>query len=236
MSPLYHPVMGHGYVIIMSSCNGHGYVIMPSCYGTLLCHLVDMVMPSLCHHVYTKPYYDNLLHVTCISYSSINVTIVVMYYGNYVTMPITIFLTNQLAFYLNDKCQYCTDNVSTLFRASTLPTMLMDQFMKLTAITYLHSILKDPIQQIMQSQDVCEVSVQTVQGCPVVIWCVLNTKDMLCYKDIFWYMSAWCVVWWVVSLFNNYLAHTFILHLCTHLHPPSLHTSSIQVLFPRGQI
>ena len=36
--------------------------------------------------------------------------------------------------------------------------MLMDQFMKLTAIGYLHSILKASIEQIMQSQDVCELN------------------------------------------------------------------------------
>jgi len=50
-----------------------------------------------------------------------------------------------------------TENVATLFRASTLSTMLMDQFMKLTASEYLHSILKGPIQQIQESTEQCEV-------------------------------------------------------------------------------
>ena len=50
-----------------------------------------------------------------------------------------------------------TENVATLFRASTLTTMLMDQFMKLTASEYLHSMLKGPIQQILESPESCEV-------------------------------------------------------------------------------
>lgn len=55
-----------------------------------------------------------------------------------------------------------TENVSTLFRASTLSTMLMDQFMKLTALDYLHAILKEPVQQIIESPESCEVSVHVV--------------------------------------------------------------------------
>ena len=56
---------------------------------------------------------------------------------------------------------YCvcvsTDNVATLFRASRLATMLMDQLMKLTAMDYLHSVLKDPVQRIADLKDSCEV-------------------------------------------------------------------------------
>ena len=51
----------------------------------------------------------------------------------------------------------CADNVSTLFRASTLATMLMDQLMKLTAMDYLHSVLKAPVEQIADLKDSCEV-------------------------------------------------------------------------------
>ena len=53
----------------------------------------------------------------------------------------------------------CADNEATLFRASTLATMLMDQLMKLTASNYLHSILEGPIQQIADLQDSCEVRI-----------------------------------------------------------------------------
>ena len=51
-------------------------------------------------------------------------------------------------------------NTSTLFRASTLSTMLMDQFMKLTASQYLHSILKEPIMKVMSATEPCEVCEQ----------------------------------------------------------------------------
>ena len=49
------------------------------------------------------------------------------------------------------------ENVSTLFRASTLSTMLMDQYMKLTALDYLRSILRAPVKQIIECPDSCEV-------------------------------------------------------------------------------
>lgn len=51
----------------------------------------------------------------------------------------------------------CADNVSTLFRASTLSTMLMDQLMKLTAMDYLHRVLKEPVQAIADLKDSFEV-------------------------------------------------------------------------------
>ena len=57
---------------------------------------------------------------------------------------------------------YCllTDNVSTLFRASTLATMLMDQYMKLTANDYLLAVVRPRVQAVVASVESCEVSVQ----------------------------------------------------------------------------
>jgi Ras GTPase-activating protein 1 len=49
------------------------------------------------------------------------------------------------------------DNVATLFRASTLATVLMDQLMKLTAIDYLHAVLKGPVEKIADLKDSCEL-------------------------------------------------------------------------------
>ena len=40
--------------------------------------------------------------------------------------------------------------------------MLMDQFMKLTASQYLHSILKEPISKVMAATEPCEVCEQKV--------------------------------------------------------------------------
>ena len=56
------------------------------------------------------------------------------------------------------------ENVSTLFRASSLSTMLMDQFMKLTALDYLRSILTGPVKQIMECPDSCEVGGEGRRG------------------------------------------------------------------------
>lgn len=50
------------------------------------------------------------------------------------------------------------ENVSTLFRAATLSTMLMDQLMKLTSLNYLRSILTGPVKQIMECPDSSEIS------------------------------------------------------------------------------
>jgi hypothetical protein len=49
------------------------------------------------------------------------------------------------------------ENVATLFRSSSLGTMLMDQYMKQTADEYLHRVLEDTIRQILESQDDCEI-------------------------------------------------------------------------------
>ena len=51
------------------------------------------------------------------------------------------------------------ESVATLFRSSSLATMLMDQYMKQTADTYLRTVLEDTIKQILESQDACEVGV-----------------------------------------------------------------------------
>ena len=59
---------------------------------------------------------------------------------------------------LKSVLSFFTDNVSTLFRASTLATMLMDQLMKLTAMDYLHSVLKTTVQKIAELKDSCEVN------------------------------------------------------------------------------
>ena len=57
-----------------------------------------------------------------------------------------------------------SENVATLFRATTLATMLMDQFMKQTATDYLMSVVRGPVQQILASTDSCEVRVSRRWG------------------------------------------------------------------------
>ncbi len=54
------------------------------------------------------------------------------------------------------------ENITTLFRSSTLTTMLMEQFMKLTSMEYLLSVIKQPILDIIACPDSCEVCHVTV--------------------------------------------------------------------------
>lgn len=52
-----------------------------------------------------------------------------------------------------------TDEATTLFRATTLASTLMEQYMKATATPFVHHALKDTILKIMESRQSCEVLV-----------------------------------------------------------------------------
>lgn len=49
------------------------------------------------------------------------------------------------------------DEATTLFRATTLASTLMEQYMKATATPFVHHALKDTILKIMESRQSCEV-------------------------------------------------------------------------------
>lgn len=49
------------------------------------------------------------------------------------------------------------DEATTLFRATTLASTLMEQYMKATATPFVHHALKDTILKIMESKQSCEV-------------------------------------------------------------------------------
>lgn len=46
----------------------------------------------------------------------------------------------------------------TLFRVSTLPTTLMDQYMKMTTTSFLHAAVQSTINRIMESKQSCEIN------------------------------------------------------------------------------
>ncbi|XP_034325355.1 ras GTPase-activating protein 1 isoform X2 [Magallana gigas] len=61
------------------------------------------------------------------------------------------------------------DIVSTLFRATSLATTLMDQYMKMTATQFVASALKDPIIHITESKQSCELNPTMLEsGCDIV--------------------------------------------------------------------
>lgn len=54
-------------------------------------------------------------------------------------------------------CFGVADEATTLFRATTLTSTLMEQYMKATATPFVHHALKDTILKIMESKQSCEV-------------------------------------------------------------------------------
>lgn len=52
---------------------------------------------------------------------------------------------------------FSPDEATTLFRATTLASTLMEQYMKATATPFVHHALKDTILKIMESKQSCEV-------------------------------------------------------------------------------
>lgn len=78
------------------------------------------------------------------------------------TTLIEIFCHHQRVLQIISKCLAKViqneENMATLFRASTLATMLMERFMKLTAMDYLLSVLRKPIHDITTSTESCELN------------------------------------------------------------------------------
>uniref|UniRef100_A0A667ZFB5 RAS p21 protein activator 1 n=1 Tax=Myripristis murdjan TaxID=586833 RepID=A0A667ZFB5_9TELE len=63
---------------------------------------------------------------------------------------------------LNDREINMEDEATTLFRATTLASTLMEQYMKATATPFVHHALKDTILKIMESKQSCEVETGVV--------------------------------------------------------------------------
>ncbi|KAI1900422.1 hypothetical protein AGOR_G00049780 [Albula goreensis] len=59
---------------------------------------------------------------------------------------------------LNDGEIKMEDEATTLFRATTLASTLMEQYMKATATPFVHHALKDTILKIMESKQSCELN------------------------------------------------------------------------------
>ncbi|XP_026994157.2 ras GTPase-activating protein 1 isoform X1 [Tachysurus fulvidraco] len=59
---------------------------------------------------------------------------------------------------LNDREINVEDEATTLFRATTLASTLMEQYMKATATPFVHHALKDTILKVMDSKQSCELN------------------------------------------------------------------------------
>ena len=74
-------------------------------------------------------------------------------------------------------CLLIAEEVSTLFRGTSLTTTLMDQYMKMVAIPYLQKTIGDVVAKIVDCKQSCEVrlasqkrgSIYLVKCCS---WCL----------------------------------------------------------------
>jgi hypothetical protein len=57
-----------------------------------------------------------------------------------------------------------TTDPNIIFRGNTLGTKVMDQYMKLVGLDYLHSVLAGPIRSVIKSRDGCELDPLRVEG------------------------------------------------------------------------
>ena len=55
-------------------------------------------------------------------------------------------------------CLVCEAQVATLFRATTLATTLMDQYMKMTSTDFVRQAVQQGVQKVMELKHSCEVS------------------------------------------------------------------------------
>ncbi|XP_028660551.1 ras GTPase-activating protein 1 [Erpetoichthys calabaricus] len=83
---------------------------------------------------------------------------------------------------LNDKEISMEDEATTLFRATTLSSTLMEQYMKATATPFVHHALKDTILKIMESKQSCELNpskLEKNEDVNVNLSCLLNILSEL---------------------------------------------------------
>lgn len=69
---------------------------------------------------------------------------------------------------------FCSDEATTLFRATTLASTLMEQYMKTTATCFVHHALKDSILKIMESKQSCEV-----RNCLTALFIILSCSKVV---------------------------------------------------------
>ncbi|KJE96686.1 hypothetical protein CAOG_06967 [Capsaspora owczarzaki ATCC 30864] len=79
-----------------------------------------------------------------------------------------------------------TDDPNTIFRGNSLATKTMDQFMKMTAISYLHGIIGDIVKEIFEDKHSCEMD-------PTRLPKGTDSKDNL-KRLLHWLQSIWDAV------------------------------------------
>ena len=75
-------------------------------------------------------------------------------------------------------CTLITEEVSTLFRGTSLTTTLMDQYMKMVAIPYLQKTIGDVVAKILECKQSCEVCVMITCNCYFPFYSDGTVKDL----------------------------------------------------------
>lgn len=110
----------------------------------------------------------------------------------------------------------CLDEATTLFRATTLASTLMEQYMKATATRFVHHALKDSILKIMESKQSCEVrnNVQVyceqyrfVEERAECCWMYLVLPLKQCFSSgrlVIYFHIAYCLPFWPTLSYSNF--------------------------------
>lgn len=100
-------------------------------------------------------------------------------------------------------CDLFADEATTLFRATTLASTLMEQYMKATATPFVHHALKDTILKIMESKQSCEV--QNLFHCKGLLkasTCSSQTAEIqYSRRNFVQKISSFCSLFWVFQPF-----------------------------------
>uniref|UniRef100_A0A671YCS3 RAS p21 protein activator 1 n=1 Tax=Sparus aurata TaxID=8175 RepID=A0A671YCS3_SPAAU len=120
---------------------------------------------------------------------------------------------------LNDREINMEDEATTLFRATTLASTLMEQYMKATATPFVHHALKDTILKIMESKQSCEVE-------------AYNGFSSLTHTDANSNLFPHPILFFPVSIAVFESPYLYIHGCCSNLVTSNEHLSSVQQKWP----
>ena len=117
----------------------------------------------------------------------------------------------------------CAAQVATLFRATTLATTLMDQYMKMTSTDFVRQAVQQGVQKVMELKHSCEVSE---------LWCCWAAGDKTLEWLIHWaitselYIELWLLLY---SAVPHYWADSCFCHIVTVYELPLLFYSAFWI-------
>jgi len=97
-----------------------------------------------------------------------------------------------------------SDSAATLFRTNTLATTLMDQYMRMTSTTFVHTAVQSTVNKIMESRQSCEVTVNYYDR-----WFLLQSHYLRWFTIGLFLLFADCnissfLMMWLYNRFHGY--------------------------------